>query len=75
MNYVAAKSVIKTTTELQSGDVIQNGNMFDGFIYYTVLRLETIETKPRSLKLTIQFSHGGSESLSVGKNAHWDVVL
>ena len=64
----------KTTTRLQEGDLIRNGNIFHGFIYYTVVSVEDCPNKNRSLRLTIKFDHGGSETLTVGKNAHWDVV-
>lgn len=64
----------KTTIKLQKGDLIRNGNIFHGFIYYTVVSVENCPNKNRSLRLTIQFDHGGSETLTVGKNAHWDVV-
>ena len=75
MNHIGSRVDTKTTTKLQVGDVIQNGNIFDGFIYYQVVAIEQLANKPRSAKLTIKFNHGGSESLIVGKNAHWDVVM
>jgi hypothetical protein len=75
VNYTGLKTNIKTTCQLQIGDVIKNGNVFDGFLYYVVVAIQDIPLKPRSKKLTIQFNHGGSESLTVGLNAHWDVVL
>jgi len=75
VNYTGLKTNVKTTSQLTVGDMIQNGNIFHGFNYYSVVDLQPTPLKPRSIKITLQFNHGGSESITVGKNAQWDVVL
>ena len=67
------KAVIRTSTaKLNVGDVIQHGNIFDGFTYTTVRDLIK-SGHSNMLQVVEQFNHGGMAGTWHGKNAIWYV--
>jgi hypothetical protein len=67
------KIVRTTTNQLQIGDVIQHGNIFDGFTFTTVNALNR-STHSNMIEVLEQFNHGGVGGTWYGKNAIWYVV-
>jgi hypothetical protein len=67
------KVLVKTTNTLEVGDIVQHGNMFDGFTYTTVAELNR-STHNRMIQVLEKFSHGGIGGVWHGKNARWYVA-
>jgi len=61
-----------STAKLQVGDVIQHGNIFDGFVFTTVNDLIK-SGHSNMIQVVEQFNHGGKAGTWHGKNAIWYV--
>jgi hypothetical protein len=73
MTTTQTKIVRTTTNQLQIGDVIQHGNIFDGFTFTTVNELNR-STHSNMIEVLEKFNHGGVGGTWYGKNAIWYVV-
>jgi hypothetical protein len=65
--------VRKSTAKLQVGDVIQHGNMFDGFMFTTVTELNH-SNHSNMIEVLEKYNHGGVGGTWYGKNAIWYVA-
>jgi hypothetical protein len=73
MNTKSAQVTRTTTAQLKVGDIIQHGNIFDGFIFTTVVELND-STWNRMRQVLEKFEHGGIAGNYYGKNMIWFVV-
>lgn len=74
MFYTKQATTTVTTMNLCVGDVVEIGNMFDGFSTYTIQEIAPSAYSKTKIAVTILFNHGGSHIEYSGKNTHWSVV-
>jgi hypothetical protein len=69
-----SRTIATRTIKLAVGDVVEFGNMFDGFEYATIDAVEKVEGRPQSRNVHIRFNHGGVGVMLYGVGSIWNVM-